>query len=175
MASHFPFVCHVLETRKTESFLSRNDCGCEPGMTERNQNNSVSRDSSHCRLLSHKPFDPSSLYHVKEIMIVSTSNMIRRVVSSFLLFEENKVAIFHRQVTMPTFPGHWAAISGSLEINETPLEAAQRELDEETNLKDILSQINLSISMLSFTEGLYVDVPYTKHQKQDDLKHRQKI
>lgn len=106
-------------------------------------------------------------------MIISKSHMIRRVVSCFLLFEENKVAVFHRQATMPTFPGHWAAISGSLENSETPLEAAQRELEEETNLKEVLSTINQSISMLPFGRGLYVDVPYTGRQKQDDAKHSQ--
>ncbi len=66
---------------------------------------------------------------------------------------------------MPTFPNHWAVISGSLEPNETPLETAHRELEEETNLFIILSDTNKQISMLPFRQGLYVDVPYTRRHK----------
>ena len=95
--------------------------------------------------------------------------MIRRVISCFFLFEERKVAVFHRQSSMPTFPDHWATISGSIESNETPSEAAHRELEEETNLMQVLSDMNESISNLSFGQGLYVDVPYagqrTEHER----------
>lgn len=86
--------------------------------------------------------------------------MIRRVISCFFLFEERNVAVFHRKSGMPTFPDHWATISGSIEADETPSEAARRELGEETNLIHVLSDMNGSISNLFFRQGLYVDVPY---------------
>ncbi len=85
---------------------------------------------------------------------------IHRVVTTFILtratcfdsahMSQPKVAIFHRCATMPTFPSHWAGISGTIEEGEDPYQAAQRELSEETNLSE---KVN--------TEGgLYLDVPF---------------
>eukprot|EP00956_Cyclotella_meneghiniana_P014080 scaffold20889_cov25-Cyclotella_meneghiniana.AAC.1 len=73
--------------------------------------------------------------------MISVSN-IKRVVSVFILRpNENNptikwdVAVFRRCSTMPTFPNHWAGISGSIEDDDdSPLEAAAREVSEETNL-----------------------------------------
>jgi len=79
---------------------------------------------------------------------------IRRVVSCFLLrHSHQEVAVFHRESTMPTFPSHWAAISGSIEASETPLQTAWRELDEETNLIQ-----NNAIELEQ--QGLFLDVPF---------------
>lgn len=81
---------------------------------------------------------------------------IRRVVSCFLLLREpTLVAVFHRQDTMPTYPSHWAAISGSIEQNETPWDTVQRELGEETNLLDLIS---LADGSCRVEQGLYLDV-----------------
>jgi translation initiation factor 2B subunit (eIF-2B alpha/beta/delta family)/8-oxo-dGTP pyrophosphatase MutT (NUDIX family) len=80
---------------------------------------------------------------------------IHRVVTCFILSsqqeqnEDVQVAIFHRCDTMPSFPSYWAGISGTIEANETPWQAAQRELEEETNLS----------SKLVHAAGLYVNVP----------------
>lgn len=42
---------------------------------------------------------------------------------------------------MPTFPNHWAGISGSIEENDaSPLDAALRELREETNVEDLFQE-----------------------------------
>ena len=41
---------------------------------------------------------------------------------------------------MPTFPNHWAGISGSLEEKESPLECAVRELGEETNINELFME-----------------------------------
>lgn len=58
---------------------------------------------------------------------------------------------------MPSFPNHWAGISGTIEPGETPLQTAQRELYEETNVtKSIDSQ-----------GGLFIDVPYTSKRTQE--------
>mmetsp|Transcript_17372 Transcript_17372/g.25499 ORF Transcript_17372/g.25499 Transcript_17372/m.25499 type:complete len:294 (+) Transcript_17372:45-926(+) len=68
-------------------------------------------------------------------MIIASPNIntIKRVVTCFILCRED-VAIFHRCDTMPTFPSHWGGISGSIDKGETPIQAVQRELLEETNL-----------------------------------------
>jgi 8-oxo-dGTP pyrophosphatase MutT (NUDIX family)/translation initiation factor 2B subunit (eIF-2B alpha/beta/delta family) len=93
--------------------------------------------------------------------MIATS--IKRVVSCFILSgnptrEELKVAVFHRVDTMPTFPSHWAACSGSIEPGETPWQTARRELLEETNLQqEPLCQY-----------GLYVDVPFRKPKDNDE-------
>ena len=75
---------------------------------------------------------------------------IKRVVSCFIMTSTQRVAVFHRQSTMPTFPSHWAPCSGSIESGEAPWETATREIAEETNLQ---------VSASALQAGLYVDVP----------------
>jgi translation initiation factor 2B subunit (eIF-2B alpha/beta/delta family)/8-oxo-dGTP pyrophosphatase MutT (NUDIX family) len=94
-------------------------------------------------------------------MKLAMASSIHRVASTFLLREiqrnshsimtqnDFEVAVFHRCSTMPTFPSQWAAISGTIEPNEIPVQAARREVAEETNLT---SSISLQQG------GLYVDV-----------------
>ena len=99
---------------------------------------------------------------------------IKRVVSVFILrTSENgckQVALFRRCDTMPSFPSHYAAVSGSIESSDaSPLDAAARELDEETTIcsetlgasssnggvgKDRLRTI--------LRQGLHVDVPMSR-------------
>ena len=76
-----------------------------------------------------------------------------------------RVAVFHRKDTMPTFPSHWAGISGSIEQGETPWETARRELFEETNLGELL-HAPASSALPEKQYGLYVDVPYVRKRKQ---------
>lgn len=70
---------------------------------------------------------------------------------------------------MPTFPGHWAGISGSIEDDDAnPLEAALRELHEETNLVELFSKytncgrgsVDEDVPCLRncIKQGLHVDV-----------------
>lgn len=78
-----------------------------------------------------------------------------------------KIAVFHRVSTMPTFPHHWAACSGSIEydLDATPWDTCCRELMEETNIAELLfpnqRQPQSSIWDMRHDSGLYVDVPYT--------------
>lgn len=68
---------------------------------------------------------------------------------------------------MPTFPLHWAGISGSIEEDDaTPFEAAVRELQEETNLGELFDEFQHDdnsgdTGMLGLRncikEGLHVD------------------
>ena len=74
---------------------------------------------------------------------------------------------------MPTFPGRWAGISGSIEDDDgNPLEAALRELREETNLSELFAMYNDSgggggtavgdtpcLLRDCIQQGLHVDVP----------------
>jgi translation initiation factor 2B subunit (eIF-2B alpha/beta/delta family)/8-oxo-dGTP pyrophosphatase MutT (NUDIX family) len=73
-----------------------------------------------------------------------------------------RIAVFHRQSTMPTFPSHWAACSGSIEEGETPTEAARREIQEETSAFDDESGSAKEGPPPPFMHsyGLYVDVPF---------------
>ncbi|KAL9182678.1 hypothetical protein ACHAXT_013330 [Thalassiosira profunda] len=94
---------------------------------------------------------------------------IKRVVSVFVLRPKEQgrqlqVALFRRCDTMPTFPGHWAGISGSLEDDDAgPLAAAARELGEETNLKDLFGKYSggddgAASLRTCLQQGLHVDV-----------------
>ena len=83
-------------------------------------------------------------------MKILSPSSIKRVVTCFILSPDEKVAVFQRQATMPTFPSHWAGISGSIEPNETPWQTAQRELLEETNW---------STGTVDPMGGLFLDVP----------------
>jgi len=88
--------------------------------------------------------------------------------------DDYRVALFRRCATMPTFPGRWAGISGSIEDGDgNPLEAALRELREETNLSELFSIYNDSgggggttavgdapcLLRDCIQQGLHVDVP----------------
>ena len=85
---------------------------------------------------------------------------IKRVVSVFILrqrskSDETQVALFRRCSSMPSFPNHWAAISGSIEKHDAnPFAAAVREIGEETNLGELLGDYSHLL-----TRGLHVDVP----------------
>mmetsp|Transcript_10213 Transcript_10213/g.25659 ORF Transcript_10213/g.25659 Transcript_10213/m.25659 type:complete len:479 (+) Transcript_10213:179-1615(+) len=92
------------------------------------------------------------------------ASTVHRVVSCFLLRHTAlpgavvvpQVAVFHRQDTMPTFPGHWAPCSGTIEPGERPWQAADRELHEETNLpEDVRPRPQ---------HGLYVDVEHVSRR-----------
>lgn len=86
---------------------------------------------------------------------MNTKIDVWRVVTTFLLskHKQQKIALFRRCSTMPTYPSHWAGISGTIEPNETPLCAAVREVGEETNVE---------VSRDKFQSGLYLDVPHKK-------------
>ncbi|KAL7538249.1 hypothetical protein ACHAXR_008421 [Thalassiosira sp. AJA248-18] len=77
-----------------------------------------------------------------------------------------QVALFRRCATMPTFPSHWAGISGSIEDDDAnPFEAAIRELQEETNLAELFVKYcgggfdeGMMVLRKCMKEGLHVDV-----------------
>ena len=92
----------------------------------------------------------------------TTLSNIKRVVSVFILrtssHDEAQVALFRRCTEMPTFGGHWAAISGSIETHDVnPLAAACREVGEETNLGELLGDYENLL-----TSGLHVDIARDK-------------
>jgi len=94
--------------------------------------------------------------------IGTLSSNIKRVVSVFILRKSNKdethVALFRRCSQMPTFAGHYAAISGSLDTQDvSPLAAAVRELGEETNLGELLGEYEHLVK-----GGLHVDIAREK-------------
>lgn len=102
--------------------------------------------------------------------MILTSPRIHRVVTTFIVRRPSSIidttgimvppmiAIFHRCDTMPTFPSYWAGISGTIEDGETPHQAAQRELFEETNLTETVTEQG----------GLYLDVFYLDPKRQQE-------
>ena len=106
-------------------------------------------------------------------MIIYSSALmkpIQRVVTCFILTKTSnhnpQMAIFHRCSTMPTFPNHWAAISGSIEPNETPYQAVQRELQEETNIYELSQTKEVQIDKNG--PGLFIDVIYCSPRTQQE-------
>ena len=126
----------------------------------------------------------------------SVAVSVKRVVSCFILTttsdttastehwtrENLRIAVFRRKNTMPTFPSHWAGISGSMEEGEEPWETAVRELQEETNLVPTVKpgeypEAAEETSNKSDNDsgggpscefvkagGLYLDVPFKPHR-----------
>lgn len=46
-----------------------------------------------------------------------------------------KVLILKRSQKVGSYPGRWAGVSGFIEENETPMDAARREVYEETGIR----------------------------------------
>eukprot|EP00980_Cylindrotheca_fusiformis_P014746 scaffold4009_cov124-Cylindrotheca_fusiformis.AAC.26 len=88
--------------------------------------------------------------------MVAVTTPIHRVATCFILTSSNRIAVFHRCATMPTFPNHFAGVSGTIEANETPHQAAQRELFEETSLTSTVDEHG----------GLFLDVPHISKRTQ---------
>jgi len=59
--------------------------------------------------------------------------ILRKVVTSFLK-KGDMIAIFRRSGKVSTYRGKWAGISGSVESDESPEEAALREIEEEVGI-----------------------------------------
>jgi translation initiation factor eIF-2B subunit delta len=118
----------------------------------------------------------------KPVATTAATIAIRRVVTCFIVANpSNRMAVFHRCEIMPSFPSHWAGISGAIEsigtttstsnddasnnskterLYETPLEAATRELLEETNLLTEVKNV-----VVEEEGGLYLDVPYLSRSR----------
>lgn len=59
--------------------------------------------------------------------------MTGEVVTVFLRYS-GRVLVLKRSMYVGTYRGHWAGVSGYIEEGETPLEAAEREVREETGI-----------------------------------------
>lgn len=99
------------------------------------------------------------------------------VVVVVLPFISNKVLMQLRDIKWEiAYPGHWGFLGGAIDHNETPLEAALREIEEEINIKpsqlcfhgtDFIPNHNFSyifsfkltkqLSSLELKEGLDID------------------
>lgn len=58
----------------------------------------------------------------------------RQVVSSVVLMD-GKVLLLKRPETNRSFPGRWSLVAGKIEKGESPVEAARREISEETGIQ----------------------------------------
>lgn len=62
----------------------------------------------------------------------------RRDVVLFIPFDcDHRFLLQHRDDSAPTFPSYWGFFGGGVELNETPLEALQREAYEELRYRPV--------------------------------------
>ncbi|MFH1774048.1 MAG: NUDIX domain-containing protein [Methanobacteriota archaeon] len=66
--------------------------------------------------------------------------MLARKVVTVFLRHNKKILILKRSQKVGSYPGRWAGISGFIGENETPLDAARREVREETGARKIIVQ-----------------------------------
>ncbi len=81
----------------------------------------------------------------------------RAVVTSFLE-SEGKILLLRRSGQVRTYPGRWAGVSGSIELDRTPEQQARVEIREETGLTDD------DIELVASGKPLAVDDTATGHQ-----------
>jgi len=98
-----------------------------------------------------------------------------RVVTAFLR-NGQRILILKRSEKVGSYKGRWAGISGFIEENETPLEAARREVLEETRIKEIdFIKQGQAISVLDEEREInWIVHPFlfnTKEQPQLDWEH----
>lgn len=62
---------------------------------------------------------------------------VRRIAAAILQRSDGKVLLLKRALTHTSNPGKWCFVTGYVEDDETPQEAAIRELEEELGLKAI--------------------------------------
>lgn len=75
-----------------------------------------------------------------------------------LLHYQDQLLVLNRR--KPPYPGQWNGIGGKLEIGETPVAAAQREIFEETGIANDTYQMKAAGVIDWFIAGQYVDSIY---------------
>ena len=68
---------------------------------------------------------------------VEIRNVEEREVATAYITREDKILVMKRSESAPTYPGSFGGVSGYVEKGEKPVEAALREVGEETSLKDV--------------------------------------
>ncbi|HLZ06975.1 MAG TPA: NUDIX pyrophosphatase, partial [Chloroflexota bacterium] len=76
----------------------------------------------------------------------------RPVVTTFLE-HDGKILLLRRSETVRTYPGRWAAVSGSIDSGHTPEQQARVEINEETQLTDADVRLLVSGEPLEFHDA----------------------
>ena len=91
-----------------------------------------------------------------------------KVVAKALIKRRNKILILKRSKTGKNFPSHWDLPGGTLEENEQPENALQREVFEETRLKTKPGKILTAFTLKHRGELLFIT--YGVHATNSDVK-----
>lgn len=83
----------------------------------------------------------------------------RRVVTAFVERAGGEVLWLRRSSRVRTYPGHWGAVSGSIEEGATPAEEAQREIAEEAGLRAAVVREGPSFTLVDPAEGHFTITP----------------
>ena len=91
------------------------------------------------------------LIKLVDLKNIDESAFTRRCVSCLILTRDNKILLQQRGTDWQTFPGCLAAFGGTIDSNETPIQALVRELHEELGAKVNVDEI---VSLGAATEGV---------------------
>ena len=75
------------------------------------------------------------LQRIPTIMAPPEDKPIRDVAAAIVQNNEGRVLLLQRSPTAPTFPLHWGPVTGMVVDDETPAEAALREIAEELGVR----------------------------------------
>ena len=107
------------------------------------------------------------------IRLITTPNpcdFVRISVGCIILSHDQRIVLQERDANCPKFPGRIATFGGGLEGNETPLQALQRELQEELGAS-VFPHEPIALGILTEPDTHYRELIYAFfwHDKQNTI------
>lgn len=107
------------------------------------------------------------MIQVKTVQQIDATNYKRRYVGCIVLTQDHKILLQQRGNDWNSFPGFLATFGGSIEANETPMQALVRELQEELGAEvkecDVISLGAITEEVTKHSELIYVYFWYDAH------------